>query len=129
MIVYLHKDEILVAINKEFNKKINGELSVKEVDFNLLENFPDFSFTLVQPLVKDSLYPIHRKPLFKAEKVYLKFSLLKLLRQQVHLQSVTLQNADIFLFKGKNNYANFHIFKQSSIAIPFLHQNQLWNLH
>src|SRR4028118_1517480 len=81
-IVYLHKDEILAAINKEFNEKINGELSVEEMDFSFFENFPDFSFTLVRPLVKDSLYATHRQPLFKADKVFLKFSLLKLLNQE-----------------------------------------------
>ncbi|QHT68513.1 AsmA-like C-terminal region-containing protein [Rhodocytophaga rosea] len=115
-IVWRYQDEIMAAVKEEFNKKINGELTVQEMDFNLLADFPNFSFTLVQPKIKDSLYVLHKQYLFEADKIHLQLALLKLLQNELRIKSVILQNANIHLFKDKQDYSNMSVFKQNTAS-------------
>jgi uncharacterized protein involved in outer membrane biogenesis len=117
VIVWRYQDEIMAAVKEEFNKKINGELTVKEMDFALLADFPNFSFTLVQPKIKDSLFARHKQYLFEADKIHLQLALLKLLQNELHIKSIILQNANIHLFKDKNGYSNISVFKQDTTSV------------
>lgn len=112
-IVWRYQDEIMAAVKEEFNKKINGELTVEEMDFAFLADFPNFSFTLVEPKIQDSLFHIHKQYLFQADKVHLQLALLKLLQNELRIQSVVVENATIQLFKNKQGYSNTSIFRKT----------------
>ncbi len=125
-VAWRYKDEIMASVKEEFSTRINGELLIKDMDYDLLADFPDFSFTLVEPAIKDSLFPVHGQYLFQADKVYLQLSLFKLIhrderkirkvgQQEVYIQSVILENASVNLFKDKNNYSNLSVFRRESI--------------
>lgn len=110
-----YKDEILVAINKEFSDRINGNLHIKDLDYTVLETFPNFSFTLVEPTITDTLYAVHKQPLFRAEKIFMQFSLPKLFRSEIDIKAIIINNGSVYLFKTRDGYDSWRIFKSDSV--------------
>lgn len=113
-ITVTYKEEILAAVNKEFSSRMNGELHIKDLDYSILETFPNFSFTLVEPIITDTLYPIHKQPLFQAQKVFMQFSLAKLLRNKLDIQAILVNNGSVSFYKTKDGYDSWRIFKTDS---------------
>ncbi|MDO1445942.1 AsmA-like C-terminal region-containing protein [Rhodocytophaga aerolata] len=113
-ITVTYKEEILAAVNKEFSDRMNGELRIKDLDYSILETFPNFSFTLVEPIITDTLYAVHKQPMFRAEKVFMQFSLTKLLRNELDIQAILVNNGSVSLYKTKDGYDSWRIFKTDS---------------
>ncbi|MES2733255.1 MAG: AsmA-like C-terminal region-containing protein [Bacteroidota bacterium] len=107
-VAFFYRVEILRYVNTELNKKVKGEVSIKDVNLTIFRHFPDISLTLLDVLIKDSLY--HRET-FKAEKIYLQLDLQKLLFTKLVVQSVFLENASISLFQDGNGYSNLSVLK------------------
>lgn len=113
----MYKDEILSEVQVAINEKLSGKLEIEDINFTLFNNFPSFSLTLQNPVIRDSMYPVHKAELFRAEKIMLQVRLLRLLQGHISLQSITISNASISLVKMKNGYSNTSIVRKTS-AVP-----------
>ncbi|HUM47083.1 MAG TPA: AsmA-like C-terminal region-containing protein, partial [Chitinophagales bacterium] len=102
------------SMNASINEKINGTLEIADIHFTLFNNFPSFSLTLENPVVRDSLYAAHHVELFRADKIILQLELLRLLRGEINLRTITIEHATISLVKMKNGYSNTNIFKKNT---------------
>lgn len=116
LLAKMYKNEILAEVNRSISDKISGTLEIKDIDFTVLHNFPSFSLTLQDAVLRDSLYPVHHVELFHAKKITLQLILRRLLLGELKLKSITISDASVSLVKMKNGYSNTSIIRKNSAA-------------
>jgi len=107
----MNKTKIVTEINKEINDNITGHVSIGDVGYKFLIGFPNFTVVLNKVEVKDSLFPIHKRTLLKAEEIEVRLNVLGLLKNEVNIHKIVIKDATIDLFKDKNGISNSNIFK------------------
>ena len=114
-LAYRNKKQILALVLIELKTTINGEILIKDIDFGF-NSLPRLSIILKEFELRDPAYKIYKKQLLKAEKVYLNIDLWPLLKNKIIVNSITIKNGDISIFKTKNGYNNLDTFKKSPNA-------------
>lgn len=113
-----HKKSIVSQVTAGISKRLNGEVTIREVDLSFFSEFPRIAIVLKDMSVKDTMYSSHGHVFFQAEKIFVKASILKLLQKEVSLTGVKVQNASMYLFTDTNGYTNKYLFspKQQPVA-------------
>jgi hypothetical protein len=111
LLAQLYKKEILAKINEEVNNRIHGTFLIKDLNYTIFNRFPSISLTLTDAYVQDSLYSSHKQELFRAGRIFLEIDVMKLLRGEVNLKTITIQNATISMLIMKNGYLNYDILR------------------
>jgi hypothetical protein len=113
-VAYWNRDKIIERISSQLNESINGEFGIGKVNFTVFHRFPNFSITLNNVYLRDSLKNIYKQDFFSARKIFLDVSFFRLFERKVHVQSLTVQDAKFFIFKANNGYSNQSILKEES---------------
>ncbi len=105
---YFYGDEIKAFLVKEINKHLLVKADVKEVDITLWQNFPNFSLILED-------VRIHRSEatVISAEEIRAKFSLADLIDRNYSLNSLSISNADLYLYEDEDGKYFPQIWKNS----------------
>ena len=103
---YWNRDKLLTRLNAELNKGINGKVHIETIDFTFLHHFPNFSITLRRVYLRDDQYHIYSRDVFTANKIVVDVALFPLVKREVKIKSLTVDGADIFLFKARNGDTN-----------------------
>ncbi len=111
-VAYWKKDEILEKLTVYLNDQINGEIHIGKLDFTILHQFPDFSVTLHDVYLRGPQYSVYNHDFFIAERIFLNIGVFELIGKKVNVNSFTLENSKVFIFKAKNGYSNLDIFKK-----------------
>jgi len=113
LLVYLetNKKSIIKDITAEFSEKINGKVSVGDAEISILRSFPGISVLMNKVEIVDSLYDLHKKPLLKADELYVSLSISKLINKQPALNGVKIRNGIIHLFTADDGYSNSYLFR------------------
>ncbi|WP_395050927.1 AsmA family protein [Flavobacterium sp.] len=106
-----NKAEIVAKINTQINDNILGEVKIGDIGYKLLIGFPNFTVVLNQVELKDSLFPIHKRTLLKAKEIEVRLNVLSLLKKEVNIHKIVINDATIDLFKDINGNSNSNIFK------------------
>src|SRR5687768_8442720 len=101
---YWNRDVLLERISTELNKGIKGEFKIGKIDFTFLHHFPHFSVTLHNVYLRDDHYEKYRRDIFSAKKIYADIRLYPLLKKEVIISSLFVDEADIFIFKSRSGY-------------------------
>jgi uncharacterized protein involved in outer membrane biogenesis len=109
---YWNRDKLLNKLTAELNKEISGNVSIEKIDFTFLHRFPHFSVTLQEVKISDRQNGQYQKNIFTADKIFLDLRLLPLLKKEVVISSLFIQDADVFLFKARNGDINTKIFQK-----------------
>lgn len=109
---YWNRDALLSKLTAELNKEINGNVSVEKIDFTFLHRFPNFSVTLRGVKITDREPTRYQKDIFNAEKIFLDLDPLPLLKREVVISSLYIQDADVFIFKDRNGDMNTKVFEK-----------------
>jgi uncharacterized protein involved in outer membrane biogenesis len=123
-IAYWNSDKILGKINAQLSESINGEFGIRTLSFTMFHRFPDFSITLNDVYLKDSLRST-AQDFFTAKKIVLDISFVRLFQKKVDVQILTVQDAKLFVYRSVDGYSNQSILKkpandQDSTSQPFL---------
>jgi hypothetical protein len=110
--VHTHKTEVLDQVTLLLNEKINGSLSIGNMEPTLLENFPGMSIRLQNVVIRDSLYNDHKQTLLTAGDAFLSVNTLALLRGAILIKKVSLKNAALNLYTNESGYSNTAAFKK-----------------
>jgi AsmA family. len=113
-IAYLQKDELVQRLKVQLEKNLHGELEITKLNFTIFHRFPDFSFTLRGVSLRDTVF---HQPILSAEKVYLDIGLYELVKKEINIRSLTLEDARLFLFKTRNGNTNIEMFKGTADSI------------
>ncbi len=106
-----NKAEIITQINAKINEKITGTIGIGDIRYKFLKGFPNMTLALSQVELKDSLWVIHKRTLLKAEQIEIRIDLLDLLSNEISIDKIEIQQATLYLFKGKNGIVNTAIFR------------------
>ena len=106
-----NKPEIVEKINTQINDNILGEAKIGDIGYKFLIGFPNFTVVLNDVVLKDSLFPIHKRTLLKAKDIEVRLNVFSLLKNEVNIHKIVISDATIDLFKDKNGVSNSNIFK------------------
>lgn len=114
--LYIHvkKQTFLDRITREINTRINGKLTIKDVEPSLLRSFPDISMALQEVTLQDSLWQQHRHNLLTVERIFVKINTFSLLQRKLEIKQVTLEDGTIYLYTNPEGYTNTKIFRERS---------------
>lgn len=108
-----YRRDILGYFNEKINEGINGTAQIADLDFTVLHPFPSLSVSLEGFSILDSLY---QKEVIVSERVFLQINVWKLLKKEVDVKSIIIQNASFTIFKDSAGYSNLSVFKAKSPA-------------
>ena len=106
-----NKTEIVAKINTQINENILGEAKIGDIGYKFLIGFPNFTVVLKDVELKDSLFAIHKRPVLKAGEIEVRLNVLALLKKEVNIHKIVINDAIIDLYKDKNGVSNSNIFK------------------
>jgi len=107
-----NKDDLLKKAQTEINSRISGTLHVGQVDISLFRHFPSITLRLTDVTLRDSAWPQHHHDLLHAGDVYVSASLFRsLLKRQVELSTVFLENATVYFYTDSTGYSNTSVLK------------------
>ncbi len=112
---YLNKKEILSLVLIEIKKNINGEVKINDFAFGV-QSFPRISLILYEVELCGIHFKKNEKELLKTKKVYINLEFWPLLNKKIEINSISIQNGNIFIFKTKNGYSNLEIFKKPKLS-------------
>ena len=114
---YWNRDKLLAQLNAELNKGINGKFHIDKLDFTFLHEFPNFSVTLHNVYLRASHYEKYHRDIFSAEKIFVNLRMRPLFKRELKINSLSVDNADIFVYKTRHGDTNTDVFKKSQDSI------------
>lgn len=117
-----HKEKIVADINQKINENIKGKVSIGDVNYSLLRGFPNFTLTVSNVVLKDSLWNIHKQTLLTSKEIEVHINIKKIfLSDEIDIKKIKINDAIINLYVDKNGITNSDIFKpkpKDTIAKP-----------
>jgi len=111
MYVLTHRKSIIKQVTEEVSKKINGNISIGDVDISFLSTFPKASVVLHKVIITDSLFSQHHHTFFTGDEIFAELSISRLLKKESPINGFKIQNAAIYLFTDTSGYTNEYLFK------------------
>lgn len=110
--IYLsaNKDKIKNDLTVLIKEKSTGEMKIGDLEVSLFQGFPNLTVQVKNVIVKDSLWPLHKRTLLKAEKVYAKVSPWVILKKTISINNLTIKNAVIDIYVDEKGYSNVSVF-------------------
>jgi hypothetical protein len=111
--IYFEKNrtEIVKKINTQINDNIQGEAKIGDIGYKFLIGFPNVTVVLKEVELNDSLIAIHKRPVLKAGEIEVRLNVWSLLKKEVNIHKIVINDATIDLYKDKNGVSNSNIFK------------------
>jgi hypothetical protein len=113
---YINKNKasLLSEITQQLNEKINGTLTVADMEPALVRSFPDISLALREVRVQDSLFSQHHHALLSVKNIFVKVNTLSLLSKHVDIREISLEEGTVYLYTDTTGYTNTNLFKQKN---------------
>ena len=111
--VNANNKSILGKVTKELNKNLNGNLAIGSMDPTFLKGFPGVSLSLKNVVIKDSLWNNHKHSLLEANDIDVSVNMLGLLKGNIEIGKVGVNNSRIYLYTDSNGYSNTAVFRKN----------------
>ena len=115
ILLYSYKQEILTSINAKLKERINGDVNIGDVHITILHHFPNVSIALEDIYVHGPQYEKYKQPFLRAQWVDVNVDLFKLLRKEIVIKSVYIEDGEFFVFRAYNGYTNLRVFKKKRV--------------
>jgi hypothetical protein len=109
-IIYLKKDDIGRELLLSVNSSTNGELEFDEIDVAPFASFPNVSLSLINPKYfevpgarQDSIH----EPILRFSKIFVSFDILELIRNNIDVSGIRIQDGHINLVEYEDSTFNF----------------------
>ena len=110
--VSINKKSIIKDVTGEIGKKLNGTLSVNDVELSFFRHFPKVSVLLHHVVITDSMFAQHKHSFFRAEKIFAELSITKLVKNQAPLNGLRIERGAFYLYTDTSGYTNTYLFKK-----------------
>ncbi|MFT3979375.1 MAG: AsmA-like C-terminal region-containing protein [Ferruginibacter sp.] len=111
-----NKKKVTEMVMAELNKKISGNISIKEVEISLFAHFPKIGVALKDVVITDSLYKQHGQALLTAGELNARISAYQLIRKKNPLTGISLRDATIIMYTDSSGYSNTSIIRKKDNA-------------
>ncbi|WEK21716.1 MAG: AsmA-like C-terminal region-containing protein [Candidatus Pedobacter colombiensis] len=109
--VNANQKKLLTTVTEQLNKNLNGTLTIGGMNSSFLKGFPGVSLSLKNVILKDSLWDRHKHNLLEAKDFDVSVNVLGLLRGDIDIEKIGINNSTIYLFTDSNGYSNTAVFK------------------
>jgi len=109
-IPYFFKDSINKKVKDIINENLHGSIDYGDMDLSFFQHFPVLTATIHQVDLKGSA-PFQQESLIKAERFSLGIDLLSLFSNQIKIDGIYLQKAQIKVQVAENGEANYNVYK------------------
>ena len=116
--VSANKADIIKSVTQSLSEKINGTVTVGDVDISFLRNFPTVAVLLNDVRITDSMISQHQHPFLQAKKVYAGISVWRLIKKQPPVKNIKLIDASVYLFTDTTGYSNAYLVKGKGKSTP-----------
>ena len=106
-----NKASIIKQVTQDVSKKLNGNVSIGDIELSFFRSFPKISVLLHNISITDTLFAQHHHPAFKGEEIYAELSIMKLIKKEPAINGLKIKKADIYLFTDTAGYTNTYLFK------------------
>lgn len=113
-----NKTEIIAKINTKINENINGKFHIGDFQYKFLTGLPNFTLALKDVELKDNKWDTHHHTLLKAQEIEARLNVWNLLRKEINIHKILINDADIYIYKTKDGYTNSDIFKPKKKKSP-----------
>lgn len=114
--VSVNKQKIIREVTAELSKKINGNVSIGNVELSFFRNFPKVSVLLHNVKVTDTLFAQHRHPFFEAKEVFAQLSVMRLFKKEPPLNGIKVNHGSLYVYTDSSGYSNDYLLKQKRTA-------------
>ena len=126
--VSINKRSIIRQVNEEISKKLNGKVSIADMELSFFRNFPNVSVLLHDVSIQDSMYGQHHHALFRAESVFARLSIFNMIKRESPLSGLTIEKGQVYLYTDTTGYTNDYLFKQKkdiAVTVAGKEKNEL----
>jgi len=113
-IAYTYEDDIIAYALNEFQKQLNTDVHIEDVDLTLLQSFPDASLVFTNISAKEAGGGSNKKELFHFEHLSLSFNVRDLFHKKYDIRHITLENGALHIKLFKNGSDNYHFWNSGS---------------
>jgi len=113
-----NKTEIIARINTKINENINGKFHIGDFQYKFLTGFPNFTLALKDVELKDNQWNTHKHTLLKANEIEVRLNVWSLLKKEINIHKILINDAQIYVYKAENGYSNANIFKPKKKKTP-----------
>lgn len=110
--VNINKAAIIKQVTDVFGKKINGKVSIGDVELSLFGQFPKISVLLSNVSVTDSMFSDHKHAFFQASSVFARISVINLIRKKPPLNGLTIRKGEVYLYTDTSGYSNTYLMER-----------------
>jgi hypothetical protein len=110
--VTVNRKKIINQITQEVSKKLNGKVTIENIDISFLRRFPKVSAVLHNVSLTDTMFAYHHHPFFKGENVFVNLGIMGLIKKESSLTGFGIENAGFYLFTDTSGYTNSYLFKR-----------------
>ncbi len=114
-----NKKSIIKQVTEDVSKKLNGKVTIGDVNLSFFRTFPHASVLLSNVTITDSMYDRHHHVFFNAQRVFAELSILKLIKKESAVNGVRIDHGAVYLFTDTAGYTNTYLFnpkKDSSVS-------------
>lgn len=101
--VTFYKKEIIAEINSQLAEVVNGTVHIHDADLAIWATFPNTSLRLEDVSLRGLSSP---EDIFRCERIYVAVKLFPLLKGEVHLRSLQVQRARLFMYRSASGELN-----------------------
>lgn len=115
-----HRAELFERVQALINEELNGSFQASGVSATIWSGTPGIILKLHDVRLRDRRFDRHRIDLLSADEVRIRLSLRELLQQRVVISRITLADARVRAFVGRDGYTNLSVFQTKAPAVPRL---------
>ena len=109
--VSVNKQKIIRQVTEEVSKKLNGKVTIENVELSFFRHFPTVAVVLHNVTITDTMITQHHHPFFTGENVFINIGFIKLVRKQSFVNGVRIEKGNFYLYTDSTGYTNTYLFK------------------
>lgn len=107
--VSANKQKILKQVTDEVGKKLNGKVSISNVELSFFRHFPKMSVALHDVMITDTMYARHHHPFFRGEEVFINLNVINMISKSSFISGVRIEKGSIYLYTDSSGYTNKYL--------------------
>ncbi len=115
--VSANKKSIVKQVTEDISKKLNGKVTLGDVELSFIRTFPHASVLLKNITITDTMYAQHHHAFLQAQQMFAQLSIMKLIKKQSAVNGVRIEKASIYLFTDSIGYTNAYLFKPKKDSV------------
>ena len=110
----VNKQKIIKQVTDEIGKKLNGKVSIGNVELSFFSHFPKVSVALHNVMITDTMYAHHHHPFFSGEDVFVNVSVVNMITKKSFINGFRIDKGSLYLYTDTGGYTNKYLFNPKS---------------